>query len=727
MMLLNNNTVMFKTTDGGLSWAQLSIGYSNNVSMIDANNALVVGSNGEIKRTQDGGATWTQENTGTYNQLYGIKALPSGEAWAVGDWGTVLHLPSSTHFKTDWTGNPYTPMNIYVTAATIDGVDLITGDEIGVFDGDNCVGFAKLKVTIPSGGYVQIIASTDDPTTPEVDGFIAGHNITYKLWDSTNSREITRVTPTYASGDGTFSSLGSAVVSLNGVFTIIQDVDLTSGWNIFSLAATPDDPDMLQLLDPLISSGKLIKVQDEQGHAVEQLPPPIGWINNIGDWAATEGYYMKVNAQSTLSVTGPLVSLPINIPLTNGWNIMGYPIQEEQDALTGLEPLITANQLIKVQDETGNAVEQLPPPIGWINNIGNFKAGEGYNIKVNTNTSLNLDKPIAPINNLATIKDKSKQKNRIVNKIVATHFTPVWSGNPYLAMNIYVTSATLIGGGNLDAGDEIGIFDGSVCVGTYVLTGPIISPSYISMIASTDDPTTTEVDGFIPGHTISYKFWLPSIPLETSNYIEDYSFGSGIFASLGSAVLSFTEVEPVELTSFTANVNGNQVGLHWETATEVNNYGFEIERKGSNSWTKIGFVQGNGNSNSPKSYNFTDKNLIGGPKFEYRLKQIDVDGKFQYSDAVEIEAIPNRFELMQNYPNPFNPRTTIKFSVPTETELKINVYSVLGEKVLTALEGKFEPGFYQTEINADNLPSGIYIYRLESKDYTQTKKMMLLK
>ena len=91
MLLLNNNTVMFKTTDSGISWSQLSIGYSNNVSMIDANNTLVAGQNGELKRTQVGGATWTQENTGTTNSLYGIKALPSGEAWAVGDWGTILH------------------------------------------------------------------------------------------------------------------------------------------------------------------------------------------------------------------------------------------------------------------------------------------------------------------------------------------------------------------------------------------------------------------------------------------------------------------------------------------------------------------------------------------------------------------------------------------------------------------------------------------------------------
>ena len=117
---------------------------------------------------------------------------------------------------------------------------------------------------------------------------------------------------------------------------------------------------------------------------------------------------------------------------------------------------------------------------------------------------------------------------------------------------------------------------------------------------------------------------------------------------------------PVELTSFTACVIGNAVKLSWETETEVNNYGFEVERSKkfdarSETWEKIGFVNGNGNSNSPKSYFYEDKNVTAG-KYSYRLKQIDNDGQFEYSKTIEVNiTLPAKFELSQNYPNPFNP------------------------------------------------------------------------
>jgi hypothetical protein len=100
-------------------------------------------------------------------------------------------------------------------------------------------------------------------------------------------------------------------------------------------------------------------------------------------------------------------------------------------------------------------------------------------------------------------------------------------------------------------------------------------------------------------------------------------------------------------------------------------------------WEKIGFVQGNGNSNSPKNYAFTDKNPAGGSKFIYRLKQIDNDGKFEYSDQVEVELLPDKFELYQNYPNPFNPVTNIKFSLPADSKLELDIYNIIGEHLVT--------------------------------------------
>lgn len=190
---------------------------------------------------------------------------------------------------------------------------------------------------------------------------------------------------------------------------------------------------------------------------------------------------------------------------------------------------------------------------------------------------------------------------------------------------------------------------------------------------------------------------------------------------------------PVELTSFTASTNNNIVNLNWQTATEVNNYGFDIERTvvethsdASLQWEKIGFVKGSGNSNSPKSYNFTDKNLTS-TKFKYRLKQIDIDGKFEYSNEVEVEIIPAAYSLSQNYPNPFNPITSIKFELPQASKVTLNVYNILGEQVVNLINENLEAGFHSVPFNASELPSGTYIYRLQADKFVQTKKMILLK
>jgi hypothetical protein len=194
---------------------------------------------------------------------------------------------------------------------------------------------------------------------------------------------------------------------------------------------------------------------------------------------------------------------------------------------------------------------------------------------------------------------------------------------------------------------------------------------------------------------------------------------------------------PVELTSFTAHVIVNSVTLNWQTATEVNNYGFEVQRASSSTtprqgWKEIGFVQGHGNSNSPKEYSFTDDNPPSGT-VQYRLKQIDVNGEFEYSDVVEVNVgVPKKFELSQNYPNPFNPTTTIKYSIPSlvnghSSLVQLKVYDVLGREVKKLIDREQSPGNYSVQFNANNLPSGVYFFKLRSGDFTQTRKMVLIK
>ncbi len=190
---------------------------------------------------------------------------------------------------------------------------------------------------------------------------------------------------------------------------------------------------------------------------------------------------------------------------------------------------------------------------------------------------------------------------------------------------------------------------------------------------------------------------------------------------------------PVELVSFNAEMVDGNVVLNWCTATEMNNSGFQIERtvrsqqSSVSNWENKGFVSGKGTTTEKTFYSYSDKNEKPGT-FLYRLKQIDFDGTFSYSNEIEIEVTgPKDFALYQNYPNPFNPNTTIKFALPIKTNLSLSVYNTLGEKVAEIFNGELEEGYHEMMFNASGLSSGIYFYKIESENYSATKKLMLLK
>ncbi len=190
---------------------------------------------------------------------------------------------------------------------------------------------------------------------------------------------------------------------------------------------------------------------------------------------------------------------------------------------------------------------------------------------------------------------------------------------------------------------------------------------------------------------------------------------------------------PVELSSFNYETLKGNVTLHWTTSSEINNAGFDVERSDvngqiSNVWSKAGFISGNGTSSGSINYSFTDNNLSSG-KYNYRLKQIDYNGNYEYfslnSDV--IIATPKNFFLGQNYPNPFNPSTVINYNIPQDSYVKIKLYDNTGREVLTLLSEFISAGYYTINFNASDLASGIYFYNINAGEYTATKKMMLVR
>ncbi len=194
----------------------------------------------------------------------------------------------------------------------------------------------------------------------------------------------------------------------------------------------------------------------------------------------------------------------------------------------------------------------------------------------------------------------------------------------------------------------------------------------------------------------------------------------------------YTAPIPVEFTTFAANVAGEKVELTWETATETNNKGFEVERSSDDvSFTSIGFVDGNGTSAEAHSYSFVDHHATSGTYY-YRLKQVDFDGTYAYSNTVEVDFVPTEFSLGQNYPNPFNPTTKIKFALPVAAKVSVKVYNVVGQQVAELINGQFELGLHEVSFNASQLSSGVYFYTIEAagvdgQSFGTTKKMMLMK
>ena len=193
-------------------------------------------------------------------------------------------------------------------------------------------------------------------------------------------------------------------------------------------------------------------------------------------------------------------------------------------------------------------------------------------------------------------------------------------------------------------------------------------------------------------------------------------------------------VMPVSLSSFTSNVSGQNINLKWTTSSETNNTGFEIERAGFRqeaigTWEKVGFVAGKGTTNELTSYAYTDTKLNTG-KYQYRLKQIDNNGNFEYhslSSQVEI-GVPTKYALSQNYPNPFNPTTKIDFAIPLDSRVSVIIYDISGREVSNVINNEFrKAGYYTINFNASTLSSGIYFYRMFSNKFIETRKMVLIK
>jgi energy-converting hydrogenase Eha subunit F len=264
----------------------------------------------------------------------------------------------------------------------------------------------------------------------------------------------------------------------------------------------------------------------------------------------------------------------------------------------------------------------------------------------------------------------------------------------------------------------------------YDATIPDVKTYKDGVLHTTVAQSALNINGTAPFKVAGYA---TSAGLSVGTLMDEFRFYSRALDAAEVAATWNISVIPVELTSFSASVNESNVKLLWTTATELNNSGFSIERNYANSgYTEVGFVPGFGTTTEPKSYSFTDNNLRNGV-YTYRLKQIDFDGTFTYSDEVEVEVIaPASFSLDQNYPNPFNPSTRISFSLAVDSKVSLKVFDILGQEVASLVNQDLTQGVHTYDFNAAGINSGVYFYKIEAtgvngNKFTDVKKMILVK
>jgi hypothetical protein len=290
------------------------------------------------------------------------------------------------------------------------------------------------------------------------------------------------------------------------------------------------------------------------------------------------------------------------------------------------------------------------------------------------------------------------------------------------------TSVTLDGGGNANA---VFIFQASSTLITAASSSVILTNGTVwnNVYWQVGSSATLGAGSTFKGTMLVNT----SITVGNSASVTGRLLGGAVTAT-GAVSMDAVTVLPVELMTFTVAAHQMNAVLDWSTATELNNYGFDVERRGEGDglFERIGFVEGNGTTNAPRNYSYTDNHLSPGA-YSYRLKQIDRDGMFSYSYAVDVivRRTDKSFSLTQNYPNPFNPATTIEYNLETPSQVSLKIYNLIGDEVATLVNGRQDAGNYVVSFNTSKgtytFPSGVYFYRLQAGTFISTKRLILMK
>ncbi len=686
---------LVKTTNGGASWDSVATGITTTLNDVwaseDGQTIMLATSSGNVRRSTDGGATWTSVNTGASYTVY--KIAVNGNNVMVG--GAALSTVPQVRYSTDL-GATWTLTSTGITSNTTvwdvdytNGAWYATGNSFDIFKStDNGASWTAISVLNPtqpwtSTYYAAVFSPTGDSLVA-VGGFGL---IQSKMGAAaTPTAHTTLAKPgawwdTWSSGpSGTVIAVGAPTVANSAFDQIARSTNGGTTWAIIPFST----------------------VSTAIFYSVDMVDNNLGFTSgtNSAIYKTTNGGANWDSLASTGLPTGATFRKIDFINANTGWVFASAPSS-------------LANFIYKTTD--GGAT--------WAAQSNGYTAtanGQMYGAHMlDANYGFAVSYQPRPFK--TTDGGTTWTEQTLVD---------AFGGFLYDIKMVDTANGYAVGSsGRLYKTTNGGLLWDTVSVPTrsYSFNSmELINPQTIALFGSTGTNFITTDGGLT---------WMSKNTSAATMQGSHWSYDAGgntwalfTVGTNGAMLKNTLSIVPVELASFAATVTGNDVSLAWTTVTELNNQGFEIERKdGSGSWNRVGFVKGNGTRTTITEYAFTDKGVKEG-RYSYRLKQIDFDGTVDYSNIVEVEVgTPITFALDQNYPNPFNPSTTISYRIPEAATVTMKIFDVTGTEVATIVNAKQDAGSYTVNFDMTNFASGMYIYKIEAGKYSAIKKMMLMK
>ncbi len=751
------------TFDGGTTWQINPIGGNGiyrGVYFTDDNNGWAVGSFVErLHKTTDGGITWTHQPNAPDTTKYGVYFVDNNIGWTVGFNGLIAKTTNGGEL---W----FSQSNTSITNKTLYGVWAIDANNVFVVGNDNTL----IKSTDGGSTWTMLPAIFSSLTDYRRIFFLDNMN-GYLVGERSSIAKTTDGGATWSIVNGPagtvvlwgvdFNSAGTIGVACGGSGKVYRSTNSGSSWSevsvitsttvtFYSVEFGSDDAVYLSG-----SRGYLMKSTDAGAtftyagyRFVDQTLKDVSFADN------NNGYIVGTLGLLARSTDGGLTFTQQSSTWTGDINEISAPLAQVAFAACDDGMVLRTTNGGTTWDllntALGTGVELLG--IDFLTNTTGYVAGSNGKVVKTTDAGNTWIDVSIPTTSLLWDMDFVDQNIGWVvgtgEKIFGTKDGGVtwleqYSGGGLGSYGVSfidamhgIVSGT---GGNTYYTDD----GGSTWNSAITPPGNTVWGIHYVETANGTLALTACASGYVYKSEDGGRTWTLE-PRFTINTFSDVAFSDAAnawFVGNSGIILKYTNPDniPVELSSFTASLNGNDIILNWTTATETNNKGFEVERsrnqeiKNKNEeWERLLFLEGNGTATQPTSYTYTDKNLKPG-SYRYRLKQIDFDGTTKYlelTDAVKVE-MPAEFSLGQNYPNPFNPATKITFTIPVKSIVTLKIFDALGSEVLTLVNGEYEPGYYEIEFSAAggvyNIASGIYFYKLTAGNFTDTKKMVVTK